>query len=93
MELLPVIDHHGMSVKWFDAALHRAMMSGKTARRIAPGQWVTSSVTQPGLSYLTTKRECSCPGHRQFGRCCCRALVIFEEMMIAEAARTPQSAA
>lgn len=71
------IPHVGMSPEWFDKALHRAMLAGKTARQLAPGQWVTSSVTVSGLLYLTTPRECSCPGHRSYGKCACRALVCF----------------
>lgn len=71
--------HPGMTPAWFDRALHRAKMSDKVARKIAPGQWVVSSATVPGLSYLTTERECSCPAGGRYGRCCCRALVVFEE--------------
>jgi hypothetical protein len=87
-----LVPHVGMTPAWFDRALHRAMMSGKTARRLAPGQWVTSSVTVPGLLYLTTPRECSCPGHRAYGKCGCRALVCFLEWE-REQQETPRDAA
>ena len=74
----------GMTPAWFDRALNRAIQEGKVARRIAPGRYLVSSVTAPGLWYLTTLTDCTCPGHRAHSKCCCRALAAFEEAMVRE---------
>jgi hypothetical protein len=73
------IIHYGMTPRFFDLAVHRAHLADKVATPLSDGRWTVTSGSVPGLMYLTTRRECSCKGHLRFGRCDCRALVIYEE--------------
>lgn len=71
------INHPGMSRFFFDLAVKRAMDAELCIQKTARASVVAVGSSQdPDLSYLVTRTDCGCEGHRRHGRCFHRALAI-----------------
>lgn len=74
---MEAINHPGMSKEFFDKAVGRAMMAELAIQKTSRASVVAvASATDADVSYLVSRTECGCVGHKNHGRCMHRALAI-----------------
>ena len=75
------IDHPGFTPAAFDAAVRKAMDEELCIQRTGRASVVAVSSSQdPDLSYLVSRRECSCAAGQRYGRCkqCAMAIAFWD---------------